>query len=211
MIKGLYFVTDSILSNQGILKDAEQVIKAGCKLVQYREKNKSFKEMFEEAKQLAGLCKSNGVLFIVNDRLDIALAVDADGVHLGQNDFPIVLARKILGKEKIIGTSNHCVEEARQSEKAGADYISVGPVFHTRTKNDAGAPLGLGLLKQVRAITKLPLVAIGGVNEENIDGVLQAGADSVAVISAIVSTENPEKSAKIIIKKIKNLKKNKGL
>ncbi len=206
MIEGLYFVTDSKLTKQGILKDVKQVIKAGCKIVQYREKKKSSEEMFKEAKQLADLCKNKDVLFIVNDRLDIALAVDADGVHLGQNDLPLVLAREILGKKKIIGTSNYSVEEAKQSEKAGVDYISIGPVFHTDTKKDAGPALGLELLKQVRAITKLPIVGIGGVNEENLGEVLQAGADSVAIISAIVSTENPGKAAERIIEKIRGFK-----
>jgi len=202
MIKGLYFVTDSRLTRQGILKDAKQVIEAGCRLIQYREKNKSSREMLEEAKQLASLCKSKGALFIVNDRLDIAQAVDADGVHLGQSDLPIDLARKILGKEKIVGTSNHSVEEAKRSEEAGADYISVGPVFYTNTKKDAGPPVGLNLLKQIRAITRLPIVGIGGVNEENLEQVLRAGADSVAIISAIVSSNDPGKSAERIVKKI---------
>ena len=206
MIEGLYFVTDRKLSKQGILKDVKQVIGAGCKIVQYREKEKSSEEMFKEAKQLAELCKSKDVLFIVNNRVDIALAVDADGVHLGQNDLPLDLARKILGKGKIIGTSNHSVKEVKQSESAGADYISVGPVFYTDTKKDAGPVLGLELLKQVRAITKLPIVAIGGVNEENIEEVLQAGANSVAIISAIVSTSNPGKSAERIVKKIRGFK-----
>ena len=206
MIEGLYFVTDSKLTKQGILKDVEQVLEAGCKIIQYREKDKSSEEILKEAKQLADLCKDKDALFIVNDRLDIALAVEADGVHLGQNDLPLDLARKVLGKKKIIGTSNHSIKEAKQSESAGADYISIGPVFHTDTKKDAGLPLGLELLKQVRAITKLPIVAIGGVNEENLEDVLQAGADSVAIISAIVLTENPGKSAERIIEKIRGFK-----
>ncbi len=206
MIKGLYFVTDSKLTKQGILNDVEQVLEAGCKFVQYREKNKSSREMFKEAKQLAELCKRKNALFIVNDRLDIALAVNADGVHLGQNDLPLGIARKILGKDKIIGTSNRSVKEAKESEKAGADYISIGPVFYTDTKKDAGLPLGLELLKQVRTITKLPIVGIGGVNEENLEKVLQAGVDSVAIISAIVSTETPGKSAERIIEKIRCFK-----
>ncbi len=206
MIEGLYFVTDSKLTKQGILEDAKQVIEAGCMLVQYREKNKPSKEMFEKAKQLAELCKSKGALFIVNDRLDIALAVNADGVHLGQNDLPIAIARNILGKDKIIGTSNHSLEEVKQSEEAEADYISVGPVFHTNTKKDAGPPLGLELLKKVRAATKLPIVGIGGVNEENLEEVLQTGVDSVAIISAIVLAENPGESAERIVKKIRGFK-----
>ncbi len=206
MIEGLYFVTDSKLTKQGILKDVKQVLEAGCKIVQYREKEKSSEEMFKEAKKIAELCKSKGALFIVNDRLDIALAVNADGVHLGQTDLPLVLARKILGKDKIIGTSNHSIKEAKQSDKAGVDYISIGPVFCTSTKKDAGPALGLELLKQVRAITKLSLVGIGGVNEENLEEVLETGADSVAIISAIVSTKNPGKSAEKIIEKIRGFK-----
>lgn len=205
-LSGLYFITDSKLSKQGILADVKQAIEAGCSVLQYREKHKSSREMLQEAKRLAVLCKEKGVLFIVNDRLDIALAVDADGVHLGQRDMPVRDARRLLGKQKIVGTSNHSLGQAKQSLAQGVDYLSVGPVFHTNTKKDAGNPVGLGLLKEVKALSKLPVVAIGGINEGNVQLVLEAGADSVAVISAIVCSNNPGQAAKRIVEKIEGRK-----
>ena len=200
-ISGLYFVTDSNLTSQGILSDVKQVIEAGCRIVQYREKGKKTAEMLKEATSLKETCKKNGVLFIVNDRVDIALAVDADGVHLGQKDMPVAAARKLLG-EKIIGTSNHSLEQAKKSLADNADYLSVGPIFHTDTKKDAGKPVGLSLLAEVRAITDKPLVAIGGINQENLEQVLEAKPDAVAMISAIVCSENPGETANRLVKKI---------
>jgi thiamine-phosphate pyrophosphorylase len=201
-LRGLYFLTDSGLSKQGIVEDVKQVLNAGCKIVQYRNKEKSSKGMVQEASKLAKLCKEQNALFLVNDRLDIAQAVDANGVHLGQDDMPLNAARKILGSEKVIGITTHNLEEALQAEKDGADYVCVSPIFQTDTKKDAGEPTGIFLIKEVKQKVKIPVAAIGGINLENARQVITAGADSVCVISAIVCNENVEKAAKEIIEEI---------
>jgi thiamine-phosphate pyrophosphorylase len=201
-ISGLYFITDSKLSKQGIMSDVQQVIEAGCAIVQYREKEKETGEIIAEAKQIAALCKEKNVLFLINDRIDIALAVEADGVHLGQEDMPCAIARKLLGKNKILGLTVHSVAEAVQAEKQGVDYVSVSPIFATETKPDAGKPVGIELIKEIKRAVKVPVVAIGGINEQNLRQVLEAGADAVAIISAIVCNENPGKAAKRIVKAI---------
>jgi len=201
-IAGLYFVTDSKLSKQGILQDVQQVIAAGCGIVQYREKEKETGEMVAEAKQIAVLCKEKKVLFLINDRIDIALAVDADGVHLGQQDMPCAIARKLLGNKKIIGLTVHSVEEAAQAQNQGVGYVSVSPIFQTTTKPDAGKPVGIELIKEIKSAVKVPVVAIGGINEQNLRQVLEAGADAVAIISAIVCAGNAAEAARRIIKKI---------
>ncbi len=205
-LSGLYFITDSKLSKQGIVADVQQAIEAGCRIVQYREKEKSTAEMVTEAKEIAALCREHDVLFLVNNDVDVALAVDADGVHLGQQDMPIAIARKLLEGGKIIGVTVHNLEEALQAEKQGADYVSVSPIFETKTKPDAGKPAGIELIKEVKEGAKLPIVAIGGINEGNVQLVLEAGADSVAVISAIVCSNNPGQAAKRMVEKIEGRK-----
>jgi thiamine-phosphate pyrophosphorylase len=158
--------------------------------------------MVLKAGKIAKLCKEQNALFLVNDRLDIAQAVDADGVHLGQDDMPLKVARKILGSEKVIGITAHNLEEALQAEQDGADYVGVSPIFKTDTKKDAGEPVGIELVKEVKQKVKIPVVAIGGINLENAKQVISAGADAVCVISAIVCSENVEKAAKAIIEEI---------
>lgn len=199
-ISGLYFITDSRLSRQGIAADAQQVIEAGCAIVQYREKEKETGEMVAEAKQIAALCKENKILFLINDRVDVALAVEADGVHLGQQDMPCAIARKLLGKNKTIGLTVHSVEEAIEAQRQGVDYVSVSPIFATETKPDAGKPVGIELIKEIKEKVSLPVVAIGGINEQNLRQVLEAGADAVAIISAIVCSKNVRETARRIVK-----------
>jgi len=183
-MKGLYFITDSRLSRKGILSDVRNAIKAGVRVVQYREKSKSTREMLEEALLLRSICR--GVTFLVNDRIDIALAVKADGVHLGQGDLPISVARKLLGKNKIIGITAHNLKEARIAQKQGADYLGVSPIFLTKTKSDAGKPIGIKKLKEISKIGKIPIVALGGINLKNVLEVVRSGADSICVISAVL-------------------------
>ncbi len=192
----LYLITDSGLTRKNALEDVRSASKAGVKIIQYREKNKNTLEMIKEAEKIGKLCKKNDVLFIINDRVDIALAVDADGVHLGSDDMPCSTARKILGNRKIIGLTVHNTAEAVEAERSGADYIGVSPVFETRTKPDAGKPGGIKFIEAVKKKIKIPFVAIGGINETNIADVLKAGAKSVAIISAIVSRPDVEKECK---------------
>ncbi len=184
-----YFVTDSGLSKNGTLSDVENAVKAGCKIVQYREKIKSTNEMIEEAEQIKRLCK-NRAIFLVNDRVDVALAVDADGVHIGQDDMPFRITRKLLGDEKIIGLTVHNVEESVEAENIGADYIGLSPIFETATKEDAGRGCGISMIEKVKKCIKLPIAAIGGINKENTGEVIASGADSAVAISAVVCKDD---------------------
>ena len=206
ILNTLYFITDRKLSKKTIIGDVRAAINGGVKIMQYREKELDTKALLEEAKELLRLTKENDVLLIINDRIDIALAADADGVHLGQDDVPYEEARRLLGKDKIIGMTVHNVEEAEIAEKKGADYLGVSPIFETKTKTDAGPAAGLKLIKEVKAKVNIPLVAIGGINYENLESVMKAGADSVAVISAIVTKDNVELECKKFIDKIKSIR-----
>ncbi len=196
-----YLVTDSDLSKQGTLSDVEKAVAAGCKIVQYREKKKSTKEMVVEAFQIKSICAGKAI-FLVNDRIDVALAVDADGVHIGQDDMPINTARQILGKSKIIGLSTHEVEQAIDAEKNGADYIGLGPIFNTSTKKDAGDGIGPHLIKEVKDAINIPVVAIGGINKDNCMPVIEGGVDSLVAISAVVCSDDVEKETKDFIELI---------
>lgn len=177
---------------------------AGVRLFQYRNKSGSRKEVYNVSYELAGMVKRSGGVFIVNDHADIAKAVDADGVHLGQDDLPVEYGRKVLGEGKLIGISTHSVEQAREAEAAGADYIGFGPLFPTTTK-DAGPHQGVENLRSLRNAVTLPVLAIGGITPDNLAEVMQAGADGVAVISAVLSAPDPGAVARDLIKRINTL------
>jgi len=187
-----YLVTDSGLSKKGTLSDVRESVEAGCKIIQYREKSKSTKEMIDEAAEIKSIC-SGRAIFLVNDRVDVALAVDADGVHIGQEDMPIETARKLLGADKIIGLTVHNVDEATEAEKNGADYVGLGSIFDTSTKKDAGKGIGPAKIREVKNAVKVPVVAIGGINKENCRSVVENGADSFVAISAVVCSEDVKK------------------
>jgi thiamine-phosphate pyrophosphorylase len=175
-------------------------LSAGVRWVQYREKDKSRRDIYREALMLRELTDKFGASFVVNDYTDIVLAADADGVHLGQEDLPLKEARKILGRGKIIGVSTHSVDEAITAEAGGADYIGFGPIFHTATK-DAGKPKGIAALREIKKLTKIPVVAIGGINTENLESVTDSGTDAVAVSSAILKgniSENITRFLKVL-------------
>ncbi|MDP2279835.1 MAG: thiamine phosphate synthase [Nitrospirota bacterium] len=184
-LNGLCFITgrkESCLTLKEIVTIA---LSSGVRCIQYREKDKSRRDIYREALMLRELTDKFGASLIVNDYTDIAIAVNADGVHLGQEDLPLKEARKILGKKKIIGISTHSIEQAIDAEAGGADYIGFGPVFPTGTK-DAGEPRGINMLREVKSRVSIPVVAIGGINIENLESVLDAGANAVAVASAIL-------------------------
>ena len=187
-IKGYYFITDSGLSLARNEEDVKSAVKAGVSIVQYRAKEADGKVMLLEAGRLKALC--GGALFIVNDRIDIALACGSDGVHLGQEDIPCSVARKLLGADKIIGVTVHNATEAKQAIAGGADYIAVAPVFETGTKKDAGKPTGTKLISELKIFAGVPLAAIGGINLSNAVSVIEAGADAVCAISCVVTKEN---------------------
>lgn len=188
----IYPITDTGITN---LSHAEQVlslIAGGAKLIQLREKRASAKDFYEDARKALEIARAERVKIIINDRVDIALVLKADGVHLGQNDLPPEQARKILGDEAIIGFSTHNLKQAVEAAKLPVNYLAVGPVFPTKTKENPDEIVGLETVKIVReAIGDFPLVAIGGITFENFREVLKAGANSVAVISDLLS--EPEK------------------
>ena len=193
----LYLCTDRNLTAD-IEKTVESAIKGGVTVVQLREKNCSSKEFFEVGTRLKKITAQKNIPLIVNDRADIAQAIDAVGVHIGQDDLPCKVARKILGAEKIIGVSVSTVEEAIQAEIDGANYLGVGAMFATNTKTDAKI-VTLETLKKIRSAVKIPIVAIGGINLETISQIKAAKIDGVAVVSAIISSENPEIVAKNLL------------
>lgn len=186
---GFYFITDSDISKNGIEKDVQDALRAGIKIIQYREKNQPVKEMLKEAKKIQNMCK-NKAFFIINDRADISLAINSDGIHLGQDDIPCKIARKLLGTKKIIGVTANNAQEAIKAEEDGADYIGASPIFTTTTKKDAGKGAGLKLIKDIKSKVSIPVVAIGGINLKNVASVLEAGADSVSAISAVIKEGN---------------------
>jgi thiamine-phosphate pyrophosphorylase len=163
-----------------------QVLEAGVKFFQYRNKRGTRREIYETSSLLAPLAREAGALFIVNDHADIALAVDADGVHLGQDDLPIQHARNLLGSGKLIGISTHSPDQAKVAEAGGADYIGFGPLFPTSTK-DAGPVQGIKKLSAIKRIVSLPVIAIGGITLANVGEAIRGGADGVAVISSVLS------------------------
>jgi thiamine-phosphate pyrophosphorylase len=184
----IYPLTDVRLSG---LTHAEQVVRlgnGGANLIQLREKNLTPGEFFKQAEEASHIARLRGIRIIINDRVDIALAINADGVHLGQEDFPPESARRLLGEKAIIGVSTHNVEQALRAVGLPVNYLAIGPIFETYTKNYSEPPIGLAGLRNVReAIGDFPLVAIGGITHENAEGVLKSGADSVAVISALLA------------------------
>lgn len=175
---------------------AGAALEGGATMIQLREKVASTRALIEEGQRLRALTRRHGALLIVNDRVDVALAVEADGLHVGQGDMPVSLARRLLGAECIIGVSVANLAEAEQAISEGADYLSVSPVFATRSKADAGAGLGLAVAGEIARYSPLPVIAIGGIEEENVASVIRAGACGVAVISAVIGAEDVAAAAR---------------
>jgi thiamine-phosphate pyrophosphorylase len=192
----LYLVTDRTLSRG---RSSEEIVGAavrgGVTCVQLREKHCSTRDFIREARSLQPLLHHHKIPLIINDRLDVALAIGADGVHLGQSDMHIGDARRLVGENTIIGISAENLNDAIVAEQEGADYIGISPVFETDTKVNTAAPLGLEGIRWIRRAVNLPLVGIGGINVGNVREIICAGADGVAVVSAIVSADCPETAA----------------
>jgi thiamine-phosphate pyrophosphorylase len=199
----LYLVTDRSLSRgRSTLEIVRAAVRGGVTCVQLREKTCSTREFIEEALKLKAFLDSSGVALIINDRVDVALAVAADGVHLGQSDMPLAAARAIVGESMVIGISAESLRDAVEAESGGADYLGVSPIFATPTKADTAAPLGLEGLQAIRRAVKIPLVGIGGLNRGNAAEAVRRGADGVAVVSAIVAAEDPEQAARDLKREI---------
>src|SRR3972149_289111 len=199
----LYLITDRRLAGKDLLSAVKAALDGGVKAVQLREKDMEGGELSSLAGNLRRLTSGYGARLFINDRVDVALAVDADGVHLGQNGFSPSDVKKILGKDKIVGVSTHSVSEAIKAEKSGADFITLGPVYRTPSKAKYGEPIGLEPLKKASKALRIPFFGIGGIKKENVKEVLEAGASGVALISAIFAAKNTEKAAAEIIQGLK--------
>ncbi len=195
----LHVLTDTALQSRFThLELTEMAIDGGAHTIQFRQKNGSTRELITVATEMRRLCANKGATFIVNDRIDVAIAAEADGVHLGQDDFPIPLARKLLGEDRIIGGSAATVEEIETCIREGADYVGFGPVYPTGSKEDAGSVSGIDFLKRIVASTPVPVIAIGGIDETNAAPVIAAGAHGIAVISSVCCRDDPRKAAFIL-------------
>jgi thiamine-phosphate pyrophosphorylase len=192
----LYLVTDRGLARgRSTFEVVKAAVSGGVTCIQLREKNCSTLEFIEQAQAIKNFLGARKIPLIINDRLDVALAVGADGVHLGQSDMPLEMARKIAGPSMLIGISAESVQDAIEAENGGADYLGVSPIYATPTKTDTAPPLGLQGLREIKNRVKIPLVGIGGLNKSNAVEVIRTGADGVAVVSAIVAADDPETAA----------------
>ncbi len=183
---GICFITDLRSGTDSYEDMVRRVLDAGIAWIQFRDKKGMRRDIYRNALALRKLTRERSAVFIVNDHTDIAFAVDAEGVHLGQDDLPCRQARQILGRDRLIGVSTHSIEEAVTAEASGADYVGFGPIFQTTTK-DAGSPRGVGMLRELRRHVTIPIVAIGGITADNLPSVLETGIDAVAVASAILN------------------------
>ena len=195
LLNGLYLILDERWSSRcslpEVLREAGQ---AGVKLVQYRNKTGSMKQAYEVASQLRNIANECGMLFIANDRCDLAMAVEADGVHLGQTDLPLPLARHLVGDAMLIGVSTHTPEQVRTATSEGADYLGFGPIFPTCTKSHHDPVVGLQGMQHIRGLTPLPVFAIGGITSDSVPGLCQAGANGVAVASGILDAVDQQQA-----------------
>ncbi len=203
-LDGLCFITGKGIHQYKSLIDITiEVMQGGVKWIQLRDKNSTRRQVFKTARLLKSITYANNVKLIINDHADIALAVNADGVHLGQDDLPLKEAKKIMD-DKIIGISTHSIEEALEAQNGGADYIGFGPTFHTETK-DAGKPKGVDAIMELKKHIHIPIVAIGGIKTENIVDVFKAGVNAVAVSSGIVNSSDISQTTAQYIELIKNI------
>ena len=202
----LYAITDETLSAPLSLEEAvRQAIAGGAGIVQLRDKQASSRALYEKALALRALTAREGVLFIVNDRADVAQAVNADGTHIGQDDLPAHAVRKLVGERMIVGVSVSSLEEARIAATDGADYLGVGPIFYTTTKEITGTT-GIGLITGIKQEIDLPFVALGGIQLTNVGQVAQAGADGAAVISALMGAQDIQQAAQALVAAFKEAK-----
>ncbi|MEW6097086.1 MAG: thiamine phosphate synthase [bacterium] len=199
-MKGLYAIVDYELFTDRIYEFTQQIITAGVKIIQFRAKHLKDKEFVYHALNLRNL--AHNITFIINDRIDISLIVESDGVHLGQDDIPIASARKLL-KDKIIGISTHNLEQAIQASKTQIDYLAIGPIYQTPTKKNTTTPLGTEIIQKIKKLISIPVIAIGGINEDNIDEVIKAGADGVAIASGLLKGKDIISTTQRLLKKLK--------
>jgi len=192
----LYVILDAALLTVPETECAKELAGAGVRLLQYRDKRATVRELFESSKRLSSLLIPQGITFVVNDRADVALATEASGVHVGQEDLRAEAARSVIGTGKLLGVSTHNLDQFKHATATSADYVAIGPVFSTSTKANPDPVVGIELIRRVRPLTDKPIVAIGGITLERAAEVIQAGADSVAVISDILLAPDPGQRAR---------------
>jgi len=202
----LYVIVDAGLMREPTTEIARKLIGAGVKMLQYRAKNVPAKEMLASARELAGLARSAGARFFVNDRPDVAYLSKAHGVHVGQDDLDVEEARAVVGPEAWVGLSTHNIEQFEKAARSSADYIAIGPIFETTSKVNPDPVVGLELVRRARHLTERPVVAIGGITLERAAEVIDAGADSVAVISDILGAEDPAERASQYLRRLEAAK-----
>lgn len=203
-LSGLYVILDPSVRPDRPLRDVlKAAARAGASLFQYRNKAASMKDAYAEALALRKLAAELGVMFIVNDRCDLALAVEADGVHLGQTDLPYAYARRIMGPNRLIGASTHNAEQVKEADRLKPDYIGFGPIFKPASKQDHDPMVGIEGLTQIRSLTTLPVFAIGGIQSEQVGDVMRAGANGIAVISAVLSAPDVSRAVQDLLARMK--------
>jgi thiamine-phosphate pyrophosphorylase len=198
----LYAILDAQIAHQPILKLTEALLRAGVRLIQYRNKQASSRELFEAGMQIVEPIHRAGGIFIMNDRADVALAAGADGVHLGQDDLTVEMARSLLSRDKIVGVSTHSLSQVQDADQSSADYIAFGPIFATGSKTNPEPVVGLRGLAEARKATRKPLVAIGGITIAQARAVKENGADSIAVIQALLGAPDPGERAQQFLREI---------
>ncbi len=204
----LYLVTDRNLTNgRDLINVIKEAVTGGVSVVQLREKDCTSRDFYNIALEVKNFLKTLNIPLIINDRLDIALAVNAQGLHIGQSDIPYQVARRIMGKDAIIGLSVETIQDAIDAEKLDVDYLGISPVFSTNTKLDIAKPLGLEGIRKIKSLSSHKLVGIGGINIDNVEKLFEAGVDGVAVVSAICSADSPEAASREFINKINKFKR----
>jgi len=208
----LYVITDeTIAGGRSHAEIARLAVLGGADLIQLRDKSRSCAELAAVGKEIAAITRKAGAVFIVNDRLDVAIACSADGVHLGQDDMRVSSARQIAPSGFIIGVSVGTVEEAKEAEREGADYVALSPTFSTASKNNAGPGHGLERLREIRCAVSIPVIAIGGISRQNAGDVIAAGADGIAVISAVVASPDITAAARELKDLVRKSRRSVGL
>lgn len=205
-LPSLYLITDRLRLPAGrqLLDEIEELLQAGVRMLQLREKDLSAADLLPLAKDLRELTSNYNCALLINDRVDIALAVDADGVHLGEHSMPSAAARKLLGPNKLIGVSTHSSAEIYTAAKQGADFVTFGPVFYTPSKAAYGEPVGLEKLQQACAKPSIPIYGLGGIKPDNCAAVTQSGAHGIALISALFNADSPRSTCQTLLKTLNN-------
>lgn len=206
LLPRLYVILDAGLVRGPVPEIASQLMSAGVRLLQYRAKNVPAREMLEVAKALAGIARPHHAAFFVNDRPDVAYLAGADGVHVGQDDLSVEQARRVIGEERWVGVSTHNREQFEQAAASSADYIAIGPIYATASKANPDPVVGTEMIRQLRPLTRKPIVAIGGIRLERAAEVIEAGADSVAVISGILGAADPVQQAMQFLQRLEAAK-----